>query len=340
VTRSENAHTRGESVIPRVSIGIPVYNGERYLPVALDAIFAQSFTDFEVVISDNASTDATPAICEELAKQDSRIVYHREPVNRGAAWNFNRVFELARAPYFKWTAADDLFAPQFIAACVQVLDSDPSIVCCHSRTQKIDGSGAPIPGADDPTDGGLPSELFRQPGGSKVHRPDGSSKFVHERFRDVLLSSGWSARSYGLIRREQLQHTSLFQPFYGYEKVMMAELTLRGRMHDIPETLFFQRVHGQASSQLKSAAARQRFFSAQARARGTRWPLLRGYLHAVSCAPLSQWQRMRCYAAIMRYVLQVHKWPAVLNVRLPRLGAGRKKNTSLDRKENYSAIHT
>jgi glycosyltransferase involved in cell wall biosynthesis len=315
---------------PRVSFGVPVYNGERYLPAALDAILAQTFSDFEVVISDNASLDRTSAICQQYAKRDSRIIYHREPINRGAAWNFNRVFELAKAPYFKWTAADDLFAPQFVASCIEVLESDPTIVCCHSRTQKIDEHGNALSDADDPTDGGLPSSLFLQPRPHRTpHRPDASSFVPHLRFRDVLLSSGWSARSYGLIRKDQLQQTKLFQPYYGYEKVTMAELALRGRFHDVSDTLFFQRVHKQASSQLKTGAQQRHFFAAQSHCRaGTRWPLLQGYLRAIRNAPIDGWQRLRCRGWIVRYLMQMHKWPSVLDGALAGCGVGKTRKTA------------
>jgi len=297
------------------------------LPSALDAILAQTYGDFEVVISDNASTDNTPAICADYAARDSRIIYRREAVNHGAAWNFNRVFELASAPYFKWTAADDLVAPEFIASCMKILEADPTIVCCHSRTQKIDEHGKPIPGADDPTDGGLPSHLFLQPGARGHYRPDGSSRIPHQRFRDVLLSSGWSARSYGVIRRQILGQTNLFEPYYGYEKVIMGELALHGRMHDIPETLFYQREHEQASSRLTTTSARHRFFTAQAKSRkGTRWPLLRGHVRAISRAPIDSWQRSFCSVWLLRYLLQINKWPAVLNTALlGRSGANKRK---------------
>src|SRR5688572_10868700 len=98
---------------PRVSIGLPVYNGENYLAEAIDSILAQTFEDFELIISDNASTDRTQEICEAYAAKDGRIRYYRSEVNKGSAWNFNRVFELARGEYFKWAAHDDYIAPEY-----------------------------------------------------------------------------------------------------------------------------------------------------------------------------------------------------------------------------------
>jgi glycosyltransferase involved in cell wall biosynthesis len=99
---------------PRVSLGMPVYNGERYLEKTFDSVLAQTYKDFELVISDNGSTDRTQAICERYAKMDSRVKYHRNSKNIGIAPNFNRVYELSPSEYFKWTDYDDLLAPEFL----------------------------------------------------------------------------------------------------------------------------------------------------------------------------------------------------------------------------------
>src|ERR1700753_3521498 len=113
---------------PRVSLGMPVYNGEKYLEAALDSLLAQTFTSFELIVCDNASTDGTQAICERYAARDSRIRYERNERNMGASWNFNPVYSLARAPYFKQAAHDDLCEPEFLERCVAVLDRDPDVV--------------------------------------------------------------------------------------------------------------------------------------------------------------------------------------------------------------------
>src|SRR5262249_49825759 len=126
---------------PRVTVGIPVYNGEAYLSQSISSILAQTFTDFELIISDNGSTDGTEQICREYAAKDHRIHYHREETNRGAAWNHNRLVELARGEYFKWQCADDLGAPQMIAECVAELDANPELVLCYGQFIRIDRSG-------------------------------------------------------------------------------------------------------------------------------------------------------------------------------------------------------
>ena len=118
---------------PKVSIGLPVYNGEPFLSETIDAILAQTFKDFELIICDNASTDDTERICRRYAARDKRISYYRQHHNIGAAGNFNRVFNLSSGEYFKWAAHDDLIAPEYLARCVEILERDRSVVLCHSR---------------------------------------------------------------------------------------------------------------------------------------------------------------------------------------------------------------
>jgi GT2 family glycosyltransferase len=301
--------------IPRVSIGMPVYNGEVYLRQALDSLIGQSYTDFELVISDNGSTDATECICREYADEDERIRYYREAVN-----NFNRVFELSRGEYFKWAAADDICAAMFLERTVDSLDNDETIVCCHARTMHIDQSGKHLNHLPDPTNETI---------GPRKRRLDASSHRVDRRFVDVLLSSGWSARSAGLIRSEALRQTSLIRPYYGWEKVLMAELSMMGRFHDLPDFLFFQRVHAAASSNLRSAAE-QRQFVDPSTAKQRNFPrlrLLQGHFLVIWRYPLSLSTKILCLAGIGRYLLQISKWQNIF------LSLGRGTGVSGDRSE-------
>ena len=98
----------------KVSIGMPVYNGEKFIREALDSLLAQTFTDFELIISDNASTDGTEAICREYAARDSRIRCVRQSENRGACANFQFVLDEAKGEYFMWAAADDKWDKEWI----------------------------------------------------------------------------------------------------------------------------------------------------------------------------------------------------------------------------------
>ena len=107
--------------VPRVTIGLPVYNGENYLAAAIESLLSQTFTDFELVICDNGSTDRTEQVCRAYAARDARIRYYREVENRGLAWNFSRTFELARGEYFKWHAHDDLCGPTLLRGALEAL---------------------------------------------------------------------------------------------------------------------------------------------------------------------------------------------------------------------------
>jgi Glycosyltransferases involved in cell wall biogenesis len=129
---------------PKVSIGLPVFNGEKYLREAIDSILAQTFTDFELIISDNASTDRTEEICKEYEAKDPRVRYYRNELNLGAAPNYNRLVELSRGEYFKWACHDDLCAPEFLEKCVEILEQNSPIILCYTRTLIIDENGKPI----------------------------------------------------------------------------------------------------------------------------------------------------------------------------------------------------
>ena len=128
--------------LPRLSIGLPVYNGEEYLAESLDALLGQSFTDYELIITDNASTDATEEISRRYAAQDSRIRYVKLDRNIGAAPNHNYVFTLARGELFKWASHDDLYGRDLLRVCVDTLDAHPEAVLAHVGQAIIDGDGA------------------------------------------------------------------------------------------------------------------------------------------------------------------------------------------------------
>jgi glycosyltransferase involved in cell wall biosynthesis len=211
---------------PRLSIGLPVYNGEKFIKEALDSLLAQTFEDFELIISDNASTDKTEEICREYAEQDQRICYYRNDTNIGCARNFNRVFELSSGEYFKWAAYDDLHSPDFIKKCVEVLDEDPTIILCHSQAYFIDEQGSFIQNYDIK----LKADALKP----------------HVRFHE-LLTKHLCYQCYGVIRASALR---MIPPMGGYgnaDGIMLLRLGILGRFYEIPEYLFFVRRHPQQS---------------------------------------------------------------------------------------------
>jgi glycosyltransferase involved in cell wall biosynthesis len=124
--------------MPKLSIGIPVFNGQEFLPELLGSLLAQTFKDFEILICDNASSDRTPQICCEYERHDSRIHYIRNERNLEAIANYNRLFELSTAPLFKWAAHDDLHHEAYLNVCARLLEENPDINLAHTGTAFID----------------------------------------------------------------------------------------------------------------------------------------------------------------------------------------------------------
>ncbi len=208
---------------PLVSIGLPVYNGERYLRAALDSLIGQDYPNLELILSDNASTDATAAICREYATRDPRIRYYRLHHNIGAVTNFKRVAQLARGTYFKWAAFDDLRSPTYLSACVAALQADLRAVLCCTGLRLIDEDGQEV---DEAT-------------WTHGIRPVGRTPW--QRIRAVAQASYWYD-IYGLMRRTALQQTRGLLPIWGSDVVLLLELCLRGRVLYVPEKLFTYRV--------------------------------------------------------------------------------------------------
>ena len=191
------------STAPRLSIGLPVYNGEKYLAESLDALLGQSYEDFELIISDNASTDSTGDICRRYEKQDSRVRYFRQPRNIGLAPNHNFVVEQARGELFKWASNDDLYARDLLERCVDALDEYPDVVLAHSWTAMVDGSGTVTKAFEYPLDTASP----RAP----------------ERFRSLLFDSGGDD-DYGVIRTDVLRRTAMQDSYHHADRTIIAEI--------------------------------------------------------------------------------------------------------------------
>ena len=310
---------------PKVSIGMPLYNGQEYLQGAVEAILRQTFEEFELVISDNCSTDGSPDICRALVATDSRIRYVRQPENLGAIGNFNALVHLANGQYFKWAAHDDLMEPSFLERCVDALDQDETLAWCHSKSDMIDSDGRSFRDILPPDD----EELQVESDGQitwKGHPRDGfDSLDPIARFKGVILGTNWCVDSYGLFRLETLKRTRLLLPFYGAEKVLMGEVSLLGRYHEVSELLFYQRVHDKASSNLDTAAAQASFAESNRRSTpfvATRLPILKAHFGAVARAPLSMKQKLRGFLVVLRYLFQLGKWRGVISKMLKGRGLG------------------
>ena len=220
---------------PAVSIGIPVYNGEPFLPQTLSCLRAQSFTDIEIVISDNGSQDATEKICRQAAAEDDRVVYARVEQNRGMGWNFNRALGLASAPLFMWNCADDLAGPNYVQRCVAALRDRPDAVLAFSGIELIDGDGK--------VSGNLP----------RVGDRCGSSA-PGVRIKGFLDAEAWDA-VFGVMRTDALRAVGGLPPMVGDDVVLGVDLLLRAPFVYIDEPLFQRRRHsGQSSEQFDPIA--------------------------------------------------------------------------------------
>jgi len=274
--------------IPRVTIGLPVYNGEKYLAFAIESILAQSYRDFELIIADNSSIDNTQSICEKYSAQDKRIRYIRNPQNLGAAPNFNLTFGLAKSEYFKWAAYDDVIAIDYLARCVEVLDEHPNIVLCQTTVNVIDEHDAK--------------------GDTLRYEADVCAAQPHHRFRNIaLIRSNTALPVFGVIRSDVLEKTGLIGSYPSSDVVLLAELSLYGQFIELDEPLFFWRVHDMQSFRGEYAVERDRvtwFNTAMADSISLpKWQYLLGYLRAISEAPLSSQQRAYCYFQLSRWML-------------------------------------
>lgn len=275
-----------------VSIGLPVYNSAKYLKFQLDSLLAQTYSNFEIVISDNASNDQTEQICRDYAANDSRIRYYRNQRNIGAPMNHNRVFKLSSGEFFKWAAYDDLHAPTYLEKCMSVLNKDSSIILCHSRTGRINELG----------------ELVGRYHGAPNNRLISGKPY--ERF-GVFMSLYFPCWDlFGVIRRTYLEKTPLQRSFVGSDRNLLAEITLMGKTYELPETLFFGRDH--SGSYTGTFYKQNRVTNRESYRKQLDWwtadnliplPNLKNYIeyfNSVIRVPLKQSEKIACYNQIIR----------------------------------------
>ncbi|MFI6156362.1 glycosyltransferase family 2 protein [Kitasatospora sp. NPDC051170] len=271
------------TAVPRLSIGLPVYNGEEYLAESLDALLGQTYADFELVISDNASTDTTEDICRDYAAKDSRIRYLRLPRNIGAAPNHNHVFTQCRGELFKWASHDDLYARDLLLRCVEALDERPDVILAHSDQAVIDETGkVKVPYAY-----GLATDSPSAP----------------VRFRSLLFEPGGDD-FYGVMRADVLRRVKPHDSYHHADRTFVAELTLHGPFHQVPELLYFRRDHP-TRAERANPSKRSRCVNLDPRRAGLLHPTPRllveyvwGFVEAIRRAPLSPRDRRECYRAL------------------------------------------
>lgn len=207
---------------PLVSIGMTVYNGERFIRQALDSLLAQDYENFELIISDNASTDRTKEICQEYAAKDRRIRYHRNEINLGAIKNAWYVFNSSEGKYFMFAADHDLWHPAFISRCVSNLEEDPRAVLAYSRTMLIDTENKSI-------------KIIS----NKIN--DNTDLSLTQRYKYLTSNLGWCDMIYGMIRKETFARIDWTSIILSLDRFQLMQLALRGAFAQADETLFYMR---------------------------------------------------------------------------------------------------
>jgi glycosyltransferase involved in cell wall biosynthesis len=220
-------YSNNKKITPKVSIGLPVYNGAKYLRQAIESVLSQTFTDFELIISDNNSTDATEAICKEYLEKDSRIRYIRQPLNIGAINNFNAVLKLARGTYYSWICHDDYLDAAYLETLVRYLDGHPDVVLCVSDFYIV---------KDDVIFDTRVQDLMRE-----------NAEWTTARSWFFTYSYRLIKTFYGLYRLNILHQNNIcLQPglngiIYGAESSVLPKVALQGRIVGLPLFLRYER---------------------------------------------------------------------------------------------------
>jgi glycosyltransferase involved in cell wall biosynthesis len=275
------------NVAPRLSVALPVYNGENYLAESLESLLGQTYENFELIISDNASTDGTAGICRRYEKQDSRIRYVRQPRNIGCAPNHNYVVQQARGELFKWVSHDDLYARDLLKRCVDALDEFPHVVLAHSWTATIEDSG----------------EVRAVEYGLATASPS-----APERFRSLLTGNGGDDTD-GVVRLSVLRRTPLLASYHHADRTLAAELGLYGPFYQVPDWLYFRRDHATRAERAFKTVRAWCANQDPRRADPLRHPTIRlyaeyvgGFAAAIRRAPLPSAEKRKCYYYLVRWL--------------------------------------
>ncbi len=295
---AKNVNTEGDGLaaqtdrLPAISIGLPVYNGEPFLEQAIESVLNQTYRNFELVISDNGSTDGTEAICRSYGAKDSRIRYARSKKNRGAAWNYNRTFELARGRYFRWFAADDILAGTLLEKSADVLDSRPEVVLCFTGIVDIDSEGNELEVKYSTVQSDAPEANQRFKGLGEV-RPSHNCEEV-----------------FGLVRSEVLAKTKLIDNYPDSDRTLLAELGLYGPFFEIREPLFLHRLHDRGSVTANPTRHDRISWFDPGKARKLvfpNWRQLYEMLLVPLRVPLSPKDRLLCYRHMLTWIRRRRK---------------------------------
>lgn len=273
---------------PLLSVGLPVYNGARWVAAALDSFLGQGLRDFEVIVSDNASTDDTEVVCRAYAARDARVRYFRNPSNIGLYANFNRVLEHARGRYFKWAACSDLCLEGFFEHCVDALEHRPDAVIAFPRAYLV---------------------IVDTDGREVAHEYDDGLNIEHARpaarFRAYLERERINNVMHGVARRAALMETALHRPYPGSDISMVAELCLRGKILEIPERLFVRRFTPETASLLRTGDNAAQWSLPAVPSLAARVNLHAYRFVTVARAPIPFTEKLRAWGYLLRRIVRL-----------------------------------
>jgi glycosyltransferase involved in cell wall biosynthesis len=262
---------------PRVSVGMPVYNREKYVAASIEAHLNQTYGDFELILTDNCSTDRSEEICRDYASKDPRIRYYRNSSNLGAAGNYRRCFELATGEFFRWTPSDDLVSLNLLERAVDVLDHDPSVFVAYPRTKLIDAQGNITGDCEE-----------------RLHLMDDQPS---KRWAGVQRNIRLGNLHYGLNRADKFRKTGLMRNYNGGDFPLIAEMSLYGKFYEIQDAYFYRRMHEEASSAMKSSAEVMAFYDPKKRDKLFlyNWVHWGANLLSITRAPIPFAEKLRTY---------------------------------------------
>lgn len=275
---------------PLITIGLPVYNSEKYIEQSLKSLLTQTYTDFILIISDNASTDSTPAICKKYSEADSRIKYYRNEKNIGNPSNFNRIFKLTNTKYLKWSTADDYWDPTFLADALEIMEADPTIALCYPKTNIVDAEGKNIKPYED-----------------NLHLMDDDPVI---RFQTLLKNIGLAHQHLGLIRTSMLGKTHLLGMHVASDINLLSELTLYGKFYELPKRVFYRRFHKTSGSWERRDMKHQakHYLATGSKFTGlTAWRGHKAFFAEVSGSPLPFAARLALYRYLAKRAYWDHK---------------------------------
>ncbi|MEZ6120073.1 MAG: glycosyltransferase family A protein [Pirellulaceae bacterium] len=289
---------RTNGVAARVSIGMPVYNEQRFLAQTLDSILDQTFDDFELIISDNASTDQTEKICRAYAACDARIRYYRCCKNRGAAWNYRHVVRLANGEYFRWAPGNDPWHCDLLKECVDVLAQEPDTVLVYPQSTLIDESGVVLKTTSQPP---LP-----------LHSND-----IATRFQALLSPIPLNQTvALGLVRKSVLLRTRMIGNYLAADRCFLAELSLHGPFAEVAKPLFYRRVH---SGNVGTSKKDLEFYDPSLTSRFVfpEWRVLREHICSIQRTPLPTQMKLRLVRTVLSWAVVARRQVLLKQLAIP-----------------------